>query len=365
MSEPATGRRQFLNEAIVATAAAWTQIAAAQQTSPDSRQTRSEMSEPELEVAILGGGPAGLSAALVLGRARRRVDLFASGAPRNAPAHAAHSFFTRDGASPTELLRIGREQLLPYDTVQVRDTGVASVRRAAAGHFELVDDSGRRVTAGSVILATGVVDELPDLPGLRELWGTGVFHCPYCHGWEVRDEPFLLLAESEMDALFTRALLGWSSRLTVVSRKPGFLETDPWKPLRELGVSLATSPVVRLVSNSEGRIADVLLENGDRLGPCSAFIKPTLRQRTTFAADLGCRFLEEGHLKGLIDVDERGFTGIPGLYAVGDAAKGVSQIVNAAAAGATAAGALNTELLFAGKIPAPTRHAARNVSPQS
>ncbi len=364
MSEPATGRRQFLTDTALVTAAAWTRVVAAQQTCPDSRQTRSPMPEPELEVAILGGGPAGLSAALVLGRARRRVDLFASGAPRNAPAHAAHSFFTRDGASPAELLRIGREQLRPYDTVQVREVGIASVRRAD-NHFELVDDAGRRVTAGSLILATGVVDELPDLPGLRELWGTGVFHCPYCHGWEVRDEPFLLLAESEMDPLFARALLGWSSRLTVVSRKPGFLETDTWKPLRELGVTLATSPVVRLIPDSEGRIADVLLENGDRLGPSAAFIKPTLRQRTTFAADLGCRFLEEGHLKGLIDVDERGFTGIPGLYAVGDAAKGVSQIVNAAAAGATAAGALNTELLFAGKIPAPTRDAARKTSPQS
>lgn len=314
------------------------------------------MPEPELEVAILGGGPAGLSAALVLGRARRRVDLFASGAPRNAPAHTAHSFFTRDGTPPAELLRIGREQLSPYDTIQVREIGIASVRRAAENHFELIDDSGGRITAGSVILATGVVDDLPDLPGLRELWGTGVFHCPYCHGWEIRDEPFLLLAESEADALFARALLGWSSRLTVVSRKPGFLEREAWKPLRDVGVTLATSPVVRLVPDGSGRIADVLLENGDRLGPCAGFVKPALRQRTTFAADLGCRFLEEGHLKGLIDVDERGFTGIPGLYAVGDAAKGVSQIVNAAAAGATAAGALNTELLFAGKIPAATRN---------
>ena len=138
------------------------------------------------DVVVVGGGSAGLSAALVLGRLRRRTLVLAAGEPRNAPSSGVHGFFSRDGIRPEELLKIGREQLEPYPSVEVRFSR-ATGTSGENGDFEVTLDDGAAVRAHKLLLATGVVDELPEKPGFKELWGRGVYHCPYCHGWEVRD----------------------------------------------------------------------------------------------------------------------------------------------------------------------------------
>ncbi|MCB9672977.1 MAG: NAD(P)/FAD-dependent oxidoreductase [Alphaproteobacteria bacterium] len=303
----------------------------------------------DVEVAIVGGGPAGLSAALVLGRSRRVTVLFDAGEPRNAPAAAAHNLFTRDGTPPLELNRIGREQLAPYGSVSVRATRVDDVERVEGG-FVLHDADGGATRASRLVLATGVEDVLPDVPGLRELWGTGVFHCPYCHGWEVRDQAFVLIAQQEAAAHLARMLTGWSADVTVCPVGPGAVSAEALAGLQEHGI--AVRPAVReLVGRPGGVVEDVVLVDGSRLGPAAVFTSAPVRQRSSLPARLGCTIGSEGMFAGLVEVDERGGTGVPGLFVVGDAARGMPQVVAAAAGGALTAAMINGELIMAGVLP--------------
>src|SRR6185503_11154078 len=154
------------------------------------------MSEKLFDVIIVGAGPAGLSAAQILGRCRRRVLVCDSGHPRNAASHALHGYLTRDGIAPGEFLEIGRIQLLRYTTVELRSTSVTEARRVNK-LFEITLQSGERLTSRKLLLATGVVDDLPLLEGLQGFYGTSVFHCPYCDGWEIRDQPLAIYGRGE------------------------------------------------------------------------------------------------------------------------------------------------------------------------
>lgn len=304
----------------------------------------------DTEVAIVGGGPAGLSAALVLGRARRSTVLFDAGAPRNAPAAAAHNLYTRDGTPPAELNRIAREQLRPYPAVQVRQAMIVDAERRDDGVFVLHDDAGGQTTADNLVLATGVVDLLPDIEGLRDLWGTGVFHCPYCHGWEVQDQPFVLIAQSPHALHMARVLRGWTTDLTVCPIEGFPLDADERDLLQSQGVRFRPA-VQALVGGPDGTVQDVILVSGDRLGPAAVFTSAPTRQRSPLAQKLGCTVHADGMFAGLVDVDERGFSGIPGLYVAGDASKGMPQVVAAAYEGTLVAAMINNELLLAGRLP--------------
>ncbi len=316
-------------------------------------QTANE-NRTDFEVAIVGGGPAGLSAALTLGRARRNVVLFDAGSPRNAPSPAAHNVFTRDGASPLELNRIGREQLSPYSSVQVRELNVADVVRRKDDTFELRSDDDGRVTAQQLIFATGLVDELPQIPGLRELWGTGVFHCPYCHGWEVRDQPFVLIAQSPRASHLVHVLRGWSENITLCASEGFEIGDEERQSLTQLGVRIRPA-VEAVVGGAEGRVADVVLVDGERLGPAAVFTTAPVRQRSSIPQQLGCTVHGEGMFAGLIKVDERGFSGVPGIWVVGDASQGFPQVIAAAYEGTLAGAMINNELLMAGQLPSGVR----------
>lgn len=304
----------------------------------------------DFEIAIVGGGPAGLSAALVLGRSRRRVVLFDAGAPRNAPAAAAHNVYTRDGTSPLELNRIGREQLEPYPSVQIRPQLVDDAERRPDGTFVLHTTTGPSVTTRHLVLATGVIDELPPIEGLRELWGTGVFHCPYCHGWEVRDRPFVLLAQSDKALHAARILRGWTSDLTLCPVGAYTVPEPEAAALAALGVHVH-SRVTALVGAPDGTVQQLLLSDGSRLGPAAVFTSAPLRQRSPLAQKLGCTIHEEGRFAGMVRVDERGFSGVPGLWVIGDAAQGLQQVISAANDGTVAGAMLNAEMLLADQLP--------------
>lgn len=302
------------------------------------------------EVTIIGGGPAGLSAALTLGRSGRRTLVFDAGRPRNAPARAAHNFFTRDGTPPHELLEIGREQLGAYPSVELRQVPVQDVEKLPRGGFALLTQDGNRTTTEQLVLATGVVDTLPRIGGLRELWGIGVFHCPYCHGWEVRGQPFVLIAQQTAAMHLALLLRGWSPDVTVCPVSSEVFSPQELRSMSSAGLKIK-APVVELRGDGSGAVREVVLEDGEQLGPAAVFTSAPLRQRSPLPEQLGCQLHEEGVFKGLVKVDEFGASGVPGLYVVGDAAQGFAQVSIAASEGSKTAAMLNNELLLQGRMP--------------
>jgi thioredoxin reductase len=283
------------------------------------------------DVVIVGGGPAGLSAALTLGRSRRRTLVCDMGEPRNAPSSAVHNFFSRDGIAPTELLHIGREQLRPYTTVEFCTTEVVS---------ELKD--GTRRTCRGLILASGIVDELPKLEGLAERWGKSVFHCLYCHGWEVRDQPIAVYGRGAMALHQTFLLTQLSRDIALCTDGPSDLTDTDHDRLAACGVSVRETRLMRLEGSGES-LERLVFANGDVLERHALFVQPGLRQRSPLAEQLGCTFTE----KGTVAVDEVKRTSVPGVYVVGDASLMAQAVIQAAADGMLAAAFMNHELVQA------------------
>src|SRR6266508_3268304 len=225
------------------------------------------------EVVIVGGGPAGLNAALLLGRARRRVLLCDAGAPRNAPVAHLHGFLSRDGLPPSELGRIGREQLGAYGSVELRQVQVEAASTASDGDgFAVTLADGTREAARRLLLATGVVDELPAIDGLAGLWGRGVFNCLYCDGWEVRDQPLAVLGADQRALQLALHLTGWSGDVVWCSNGPlpAPLQQAAGTQLADRGVRLRQEPIASL-EGADGRLARIVLASGESVERRAAF----------------------------------------------------------------------------------------------
>ena len=227
------------------------------------------------DVVVVGGGPAGLSAALVLGRACRKVLVCDTDRGRNAPAAGVHGFLSQDGTPPAELRRIGRDQLKPYD-VEFR-IGKATDARKAGGGFEVTLDGSEVVACRKLILATGMVDVLPEIPGLLELWGRSAIHCPYCHGWEYRGRRWGFLVPPEAAIEVATLVLGWTKRLALFTNGPSkvFPEHRPW--LERHGVEVVEGRIDRLEGDG-GRLSAVHLDGGRRLERDVLLVRTRLRQ---------------------------------------------------------------------------------------
>lgn len=292
-----------------------------------------------VDVVIVGGGVAGLSAALVLGRARRTTLVLDTGKPRNGYSRMAHGVFTRDGTSPEELLRIGREQLRPYETVSLRPEAALQAR-PVEDRFEVTLANGETVRCRRLLLAHGLVDELPDIEGLQDLWGKSVFHCPYCDGWEVRDEPLVACGSGEAALEYVQVLLGWSKRLMLCTEGPSGLTEAQLAQFERHGIPIHEAPVNR-VEGTNGRLTRVILSDGTELQATAMFMHPPYRLSTDLAPQLGCELTD----KGLIVTDEWGRTSVTGVSAAGDIMTPNHQVIRAAATGSTAAIRINSELL--------------------
>ncbi|HJT94051.1 MAG TPA: NAD(P)/FAD-dependent oxidoreductase, partial [Mycobacterium sp.] len=289
--------------------------------------------------------PAGLNAALVLGRAQRRVLVADTGEPRNAPVRAMHGFLSRDGTDPMELRHIAREQLGQYTTVELRDLAVETARRAD-DHFELLLDEGTSVRSRRVLLATGVMDELPAIPGLAEHWGRGVFNCPYCDGWEVRNQPLGVLGGDVVNVFLALNLVRWSNDLVLFTN--GTAPDDGSLELLDArNITLRTEPVVRIEGDGN-KLQRVILRDAPPIERHAMFSHPPTRQRSALPQQLGCTFLDDGSVL----VDDLGRTSIDGVSAVGDMARRPAlpfpgaMVIVAAADGAAAAVAIDQELFF-------------------
>ena len=298
------------------------------------------------DVVVVGAGTAGLSAALMLGRSRRRVLVLDGGPPRNAPASGVHYFFTRDGTPPAELLRRGRSQLGSYTSVELRATK-ATGATGADGNFEVALEDGSHVETRKLLLASGVHDDLPERPGFQEFWGRGVYHCPYCHGWEVRDRPLAVLATSEETVMRATLIRNWSRDLAVLT--DGAIDLDEATRARfdALGVSVKEAKIARLEGDgaAEG-LSRIVFEDGSEIACEALFYAPPQRQRSPLAETLGCELVELGGVRTIIKGDPTtNETTVPGVFVAGDAVNLMQGAIVAAASGATTAAFVNHALV--------------------
>ncbi|RPE09292.1 NAD(P)/FAD-dependent oxidoreductase [Chitinophaga lutea] len=292
----------------------------------------------DIDVAVVGGSSAGLAAALTLGRCGRKAVIFDTGRPRNKPAAHAQNLFTRDGTPPLELLRIGREQLVPYPSVSIVETAVTSAI-AENGLFILHTDTGAAYRAQRVILATGVKDDLPDIPGLAALWGSKLVHCPYCHGWEIKDLPVAVFANGPMAYEFTAVLTNWHPDIILCTNGPAGLTAEQMQQLARNGITVTETPVEKVEETAGGM--QISFADGTAVRRSAAYIKSGLIFNNTLAEQLGCELTEKGAVK-INHVQE---TTVPGVFAAGDiSSEGAHQVSIAIAGGHMAAGMCNNGL---------------------
>jgi thioredoxin reductase len=294
-------------------------------------------------VVVIGGGAAGLSGALMLARSRRSVLVIDAGAPRNAPAAAVHGLLARDGTPPAELLDRGRDEVCGYGGQLI--TGQVSTARQDRDGFTVTLADGRMVRARRLLVATGLTDELPDVPGLRERWGRDVVHCPYCHGWEVRDQAIGVLASGPTavhQALLFRQLSDDVVLLSHTMPQPEGQEADQ---LAALGIPVVPGEVVAVQIN-EDRLTGVRLADGTVLARQALAVAPRMTARAGFLADLGLK--PTAHPLGIgeyIAAGPAGLTEVPGVWVAGNVTDLGAQVGGAAAAGALAGAAINMDLV--------------------
>ncbi len=299
-----------------------------------------------VDVVIVGAGAAGLSAALTLGRARRSVLVVDDNTPRNAPAERSHAFLTRDGAPPSEIVEIGSDEAKGYG-VRFRQ-GRATSAEQVEGGFRVVLDDGGAVRGRRLLITTGLTDGLPEIEGLHQQWGRGVLHCPYCHGWEVRDRAIGVIGTSPMAVHTALLWRQWSGNVTLFSHTAPELGDEQYERLAARGVRVIEG-VVTAVESVDGVVSGIRVD-GRRSFPVEVgVVGTTMTARSELLEDLGVEpeaMEMRGHvIAHKVPVDAMGATSVPGVYAAGNVTDPSAQIIVAAAAGNAAGGGINSDLV--------------------
>lgn len=290
------------------------------------------------DVIIIGGGPAGLNAAVVLGRCRRKVLLFDTAQQRNRVSHGMHNYLTRDDILPNDFIAICHREIEKYGVMRLQKR-ITHARKNNEGYFVVRDEEGNLYYSKKLLVATGLTDNLPEIEGFRELYGKSVFHCPYCDGWEVRDKKLGVYARNKEGWELALALKGWSAEVTLFTDGKNSVKPFQREQLTANGIPVISLPIAR-IEGVEGQLERIVFKNGD-VYPCDAlFFVNGYTQQCNLAETFGC----EVSKKGVVVTNKAQQTNTPGLYVAGDADKDMHLVVVAAAEGAKAGVNINKEL---------------------
>ncbi|MFE4497174.1 NAD(P)/FAD-dependent oxidoreductase [Streptomyces niveus] len=303
----------------------------------------------DFDVVVIGGGPAGLSAALTLARARRSVLVVDAGEPRNAPASHVHNYLGREGVAPGELLAVGREEVAGYGG-EFMAGRVATVKGSAADGFRVVLEEGAavaEVTASRLLVTTGLVDELPPVPGVAERFGREVLHCPYCHGWEVRDRPIGVLATGPLAVHQAQMWRQWSDDVTLFRHTTPDFDDEQYEQLAARDIAVVDGEVAALEVTAD-RLTGVTLAGGRVIPVSAVVVAPLFTARGGLLADLGAPAVDRemaGQVVGShVPTDPAGATSVPGVWAAGNVADPAETVIGSAVAGLRAGAAINADL---------------------
>jgi thioredoxin reductase len=293
-----------------------------------------------VDVLIIGGSYAGLSAALALGRALRQVVVLDSGQPCNRQTPHSHNFLTQDGSTPSAIAAVAREQVLAYPTVQLRqDAAVAAT--GENNSFTVTTASGTVLHARKLLFASGIRDIMPALPGFAECWGISAIHCPYCHGYEYREQPTGILANGDVAAEMGLLIRNWTNKLTIFTNGSATLQPEQRQRLADRGIAVEEAPVQQL-GHQNGYLAHLDLADGRTVPLAALYARLPFEQHCALPQALGCAHSEMGY----VAVDNFQKTSLPGIYAAGDATSPMRAVAAAVAAGMMAGSMLNRELIF-------------------
>lgn len=290
------------------------------------------------DVIIIGGSYAGLSAAMSLGRALRNVLVIDSGRPCNRQTPHSHNFITQDGQAPAAIAQLAREQVERYPTIRFY-SGLAVAGERLENGFAIATESGERFTAKKLLFATGIRDIFPEIDGFAESWGISVIHCPYCHGYEVRNEPTAILGNGEYGFEFGKMISNWTGDLTLLTNGASTIKAEDAALLQKRGIAIVETEVDRF-GHENGAVQRIFLKDGTELAVKALYAKPEFVQHCDIPEGLGCELNEHG----LIRTSETGKTTVDGVYACGDNSSGIRSVSIAVAAGTMAGATINREL---------------------
>lgn len=295
--------------------------------------------DKQYDVIIIGGSYAGLAAGMTLGRALRNVLIIDGGLPCNRQTPHSHNFLTNDGKPPAEISRLAREQVQAYPTVEFLD-GLATAGRKTTTGFEIETAAGRTVHARKLIFASGVKDMMPAIPSFEECWGISVLHCPYCHGYEVRDEQTGILANGDTGFELASLISNWTADLTLYTNGRSTLNEGQRIKLEKHGIGINES-VIEKIEHDKGYVQRLVFSNAESEPVKALYARPPFVQHSDIPRLLGCEMTEEGYIK----TDAVQHTTVPGVFACGDNASRVRTVANAVSSGTATGIILNKELI--------------------
>lgn len=291
------------------------------------------------DVIIIGGSYAGLSAGMTLGRSLRNVLIIDSGKPCNRQTPESHNFLFGDGKTPAELTEAARNAVLAYSTVKLVNGNAISARQTETG-FSIAIENGQHLMAKKLLFATGMCDKLPEIKGLAECWGISALHCPYCHGFEVRNQPTAILAKGEIAFEVGKLISNWTNQLTILTNGKHELTNEQVLKLNSKNIQIREELIDSFMHNN-GRLTAVVFSNNEKLFLNAVYVRPEMEQHCKLPENLGYQLTENGH----IAVNEKAETTIPGIFAAGDSTDFFRTVSNAIASGTKAGALINFSLI--------------------